>query len=245
MARKARLGLKAVEAARPRGSEYTLWDGSLPHFGLRVHPSGRKSYIVQTRAQGRMRKITLGRFPELGLTEARRDAAAVLARVWAGENVAPARKARPPRFRDFEAVYRERKRHQWKPSSLATYDIYIGNRVMTAFGRFRLDTITHARVSTWFDAISAEKPGGANRAFEILRAMLRTAPGPWDSNVSPLNRRFPPTKVWPARSIVSNAFWPWQECMVDRGHKMELLPDELLNLVDRFRRFDPFPGGHC
>ena len=87
-ARKASLSLKAVEAARPHGSEYTLWDGTLPHFGLRVYPSGRKSYIVQTRAHGRMRKITLGRFPELGLTEARRDAAAVLSRIWNAETLA-------------------------------------------------------------------------------------------------------------------------------------------------------------
>ena len=173
--RKASLTLKVVEAARPHGSEYTLWDGTLPHFGLRVHPSGRKSYIVQTRAQGRMRKITLGRFPELGLTEARRDAAAVLSRIWNGENVTRSRKTRPPRFDNFEAVYRERKRYQWKPSSLETYDIYMRHRVMPAFGRFRLDTITHVRVSVWFDAISAEKPGAANRAFEILRALLRTA----------------------------------------------------------------------
>ena len=48
-------------------------------------------------------------------------------------------------------------------------------RVMPAFGRYRLYTITHARVSAWFDAMSADTPGSANRAFEILRAMLRTA----------------------------------------------------------------------
>ena len=53
------------------------------------------------------------------------------------------------------------------------------NRLMAAFGRLRLDTIDQARVSAWFDAASADKPGGANRAFEILRAMLRTA-RQWD-----------------------------------------------------------------
>ena len=36
----------------------------------------------------------------------------------------------------------------------------------------RLDAIDHARVSAWFDAASADRPGAANRAFEILRAML-------------------------------------------------------------------------
>lgn len=46
---------------------------------------------------------------------------------------------------------------------------------MPAFGRMRLDAIDHARVSAWFDAASANKPGAANRAFEILRAMLKTA----------------------------------------------------------------------
>ena len=47
--------------------------------------------------------------------------------------------------------------------------------MLPAFGRLRLDTIDHVRVSTWFDAASAERPGAANRAFEILRAMLKTA----------------------------------------------------------------------
>ena len=32
--RRAGLSLKAVQTVRPQGSEYALWDGSLPHFGL-------------------------------------------------------------------------------------------------------------------------------------------------------------------------------------------------------------------
>ena len=46
---------------------------------------------------------------------------------------------------------------------------------MPAFGRLRLDRLDHARVSAWFDAASVDRPGAANRAFEILRTMLRTA----------------------------------------------------------------------
>ena len=48
-------------------------------------------------------------------------------------------------------------------------------RLLPAFGRLKLDIIDHARVSAWFDAASAERPGAANRAFDILRAMLKTA----------------------------------------------------------------------
>ena len=177
--RKPRLGPGAIAAAKPRAAEYTLWDGAIAHFGLRVHPSGVKSFIVQTRVAGRMRKLTLGRYPEMGIEKARREAAAVLARLWAGEAVAPERKARAPLFRNFAARYRERRRSRWKTSSLETFDSYLRNRLMPHFGRVRLDAIDHARVSAWFDAASAEKPGAANRAFDILRAMLGAA-RQWD-----------------------------------------------------------------
>ena len=109
-----------------------------------------------------------GRFP------AERGGGTLLARVWTGESV-PERKSRAPLFRDFAAIYRERRRSRWKPSSLKTHDIYMRNRLMPTFGRLRLDAIDHARVSAWFDAASADRPGAANRAFEILRAMLAAA----------------------------------------------------------------------
>ena len=69
--RRIRLTVKAIAAAKPKAEECTLWDNLLAHFGVRVQPSGVRSYIVRTRVNGRMRKITLGRFPG---TPARRGA---------------------------------------------------------------------------------------------------------------------------------------------------------------------------
>ncbi len=96
---RSRLTVNAIAAAKPRDREYTLWDNLLAHFGVKVQPSGVRSFIVQTRAQGRMRKITLGRFPEMGIEKARREAAAVLARLWGGEAVASPRKTKTSLFR--------------------------------------------------------------------------------------------------------------------------------------------------
>lgn len=172
---RIRLSVKGIATAKPRGTEYTLWDTQLAHFGVRVQPSGVKSFIIETRVNERMRKITLGRFPELSLDAARREGAAVLARLSGGEDVTPPRKKKALLFRDFARRYRERRRHRWKPSSLKTHDGYLRHRLMPHFGRLRLDAIDHTRVSAWFDAASADKPGAANRAFEILRAMLKTA----------------------------------------------------------------------
>src|SRR5437764_13548753 len=46
---------RTVESAAWHGREGTAdyrWDDDLPAFGIRVYPSGRKSFIVSYRAQG-------------------------------------------------------------------------------------------------------------------------------------------------------------------------------------------------
>ena len=59
--------------------------------------------------------------------------------------------------------------------SRETWEIYMRNCVLPAVGRLRIDRIDHARVSAWFDAASAARPGVANREVEILRGLLATA----------------------------------------------------------------------
>ena len=39
-----------VDRLKPRASEFTVWDAKLPGFGVRVRPSGTKSYVVVYRA---------------------------------------------------------------------------------------------------------------------------------------------------------------------------------------------------
>ncbi len=69
---------------------YTLWGNLMAHFGVWVQPPlGVRSYIVQTRVKGCMRKITLGRFPELSLDATRREGADVPVGLWGGEEVIP------------------------------------------------------------------------------------------------------------------------------------------------------------
>jgi hypothetical protein len=55
-----KLTKRIIDAVEPQATEFFLWDEGIPGFGLRVMPSGRKSFVVQFRAGRRARRMSLG-----------------------------------------------------------------------------------------------------------------------------------------------------------------------------------------
>ena len=56
----------------PRGSSRReIWDTKVPGFGVRVSPSRSKSFVLVYRHKGRPRRMTLGKYPIMGLAKAR------------------------------------------------------------------------------------------------------------------------------------------------------------------------------
>ena len=81
-------------SAAPAARELVVWDDDLPGFGVRVKEGGGKSFFVQYRnANGRSRRLTLGRYGVLTPDEARRLARKTLADVAHGLDPAEARQA--------------------------------------------------------------------------------------------------------------------------------------------------------
>jgi integrase len=60
---KGDISKRTVDALKPQGKEYLLWDSDLRGFGVKVTPEGRKVYLIQYRMGGRgfpTRRFTIG-----------------------------------------------------------------------------------------------------------------------------------------------------------------------------------------
>ncbi len=82
---KRRLTVPAIERmSKPSQAQVDIFDQQLPSFGLRISKSGTKSFFVMTRIHGRLKRITLGRWPALGLADARARAGTILEQARSG-----------------------------------------------------------------------------------------------------------------------------------------------------------------
>ncbi len=154
-----------------------FWDSELPGFGVRVYPTGRKVYVVQTRTGGRSgKRVTVGRHGVVTPEEARRRAALIVARIKAGEDPVPeplaVKEAKGPTVSDLAAVYlREVVDVRLKEATAKSYRHVIGKHILPAFGSWPALALDHAAVSAFHHGLAAT-PSAANRALEILRAMM-------------------------------------------------------------------------
>src|SRR5689334_16147242 len=88
-----KLTQRVANAAATAKTDVFVWDNELPGFGLRVKASGAKSFIVQYRnANGRSRRLTLGRYGVLTVEEGRKAAKLALAEVVKGADPAESKK---------------------------------------------------------------------------------------------------------------------------------------------------------
>ena len=86
---RSSLTKRTVDAAHPTCKRYHIWDCDLRGFGLRIEPSGIKTFIAKYRVGGGGRNApqriqTIGRYGTLTPEEARRKAKVVLGSVAAG-----------------------------------------------------------------------------------------------------------------------------------------------------------------
>jgi hypothetical protein len=71
----ARLTKRTIDAATYTGTgnaRCVLWDDDPPGFGLRIFPSGKRSFVLSYRVNNRKRLLTIGAYGALTLDQARK-----------------------------------------------------------------------------------------------------------------------------------------------------------------------------
>ena len=69
-----KLTKRAVDALDVEAKDALFWDRDLAGCGVRVHDTGRKIYVVQSRGTGGTKRVTLSRHGKLSVDEARKRA---------------------------------------------------------------------------------------------------------------------------------------------------------------------------
>ncbi len=175
---KTNLTARTLEALKPlaRG-QVDYWDASLPGFGVRVSPGGRKAWVLMYRIGSRKRRLTLGTYPPMMLADARDEAKAALLTVQKGSDPAAEkfewRKAQT--FAQLAELYLEKhakpNKKSWRLDEKALW-----RDVVPRLGNRRAREITRRDIRDLLDDIKARgSPIQANRTFEIMRKLFNWA----------------------------------------------------------------------
>ena len=167
-----RLTDRAIARLRPREREYTVWDNHFVGLGVRVRPTGGRSYVLLEDTGGRSRRVSLGPVSLKTVAEVRRECHARKAEPAA--TGAPRRAA--PLFRDFvEGAWKKAHFEGYKPSTRKGVQSLLDRQLLPAFGAKPLDRITPEHIGRWFDRFSRTAPGNANHALDLLTQIINFA----------------------------------------------------------------------
>ena len=176
MAARERMKLTdaAIARLRPREREYAVWDSRAPGLGVRVRPTGGRSWVLLLDAGGRTKRVSLGPVSAKSIAEARREA---LKRQAEPQPEKTGGAASPiPLFRDFiDGPWKQAHFDRYKPSGQRTVSWSLRRQLLPAFGSKPLDRIAPAHVRQWFDRYSRTAPGGANRTLDVLNQIMAFA----------------------------------------------------------------------
>ena len=153
----------------PPSGQVTWWDDALPGFNCRVGQRGSKLFTV---VYGTDRKrVSIGRYPDLSLSDAR----AAARRILADASTTPVAGPLSLTFKQGLRLYLESHcaRHN-RPRTNQEIERLLTKHFLPKFGKRAMHEISLHDVSAVIDALM-DTPSEANHAFAAIRAMMRFA----------------------------------------------------------------------
>nr|WP_242467654.1 Arm DNA-binding domain-containing protein [Thiocapsa imhoffii] len=174
---------RTIDAATYTGANNArcvLWDSEIPGFGVRLFPSGKKSFVLSYRTGGGTKRLlTIGTYGVLTLDLARTQARAELAKVETQGTDPLAEREKERRgetVSELCAAYLERyakpRKKSWKDDQRR-----INQRILPRWGSMKARSVSRADVAKLHSAIGTKegKPYEANRVRELVAKMFTLA----------------------------------------------------------------------
>lgn len=166
-----------VDRLKTQDREFAIWDAKLPGFGVRVRPTGAKTYIVVYRGGvGRgapFRRFTVGTVGKIAPEAARTRAKAILGAVAHGKDPAADKNAERGALTvgeladRFMAEHVEQKR---KPGTVVFYRHLLDKIIRPDLGTAKADKVTRAAVAKLHGKLRTT-PYQANRVLAVIGSM--------------------------------------------------------------------------
>ena len=174
------LSSRVVDGLSVEGKDVIYWDWDLPGFGVRVYPSGAKVYLVQGRGPSGSKRIVVGRHGLVSADAARRQGAALLTRIKAGEEpqAGPGAEGGATVAELAERYLREHVAVRCKPKTQREYRRVIARHLLPALGKVPIAALGRAHVAELHYRLR-KTPCAANEAVNALSRMLNRAEA-WD-----------------------------------------------------------------
>ena len=197
---KVKLTKRTVDALKPSDKRFVVWDSEISGFGVRVAPSGRKTYVLKYRVgggrSGRVRWAVIGPHGTLTPDQARETARRWASDVAAGGDPAGARAEwrNAPTVNELLDLYlSDHVGKKNKGSTAKNAAMLVDNLIRPALGRLKVADVTVGDVARFHNA-NARTPYQANRALSALSKAFALAEvwgmRPDGSNPCPKVERF-------------------------------------------------------
>ncbi|MCB2079788.1 MAG: site-specific integrase [Novosphingobium sp.] len=213
-----------VDNFGPQEKPAILWDGKLKGFGLRVMPSGVKSYIFQYRMGGRgtpTRRQTIGKHGTLTPDQARKIACDLAAQVASGiDPVEAKREAERLKVEQEHRASEEARQREvlafatyvetflekglepdLRPRTREGYEGALRNHAVPVLGDTPLPELAAKDVRRVMDAIPADQPSVRRIVFAVMRMLFKFGVSREDIASSPMEGLEAP-KAAPSRKRV-------------------------------------------
>jgi integrase len=170
------LTVRSIEGLKPGRERCEVFDALTPGLAIRVTPSGHKSWVLFYRHHGRLRRLTLGRYPDRGLADARKEAVQARGRVLGGADPAAEKHDERLKYGDtVGALYELYKKATEKKRSWPEQRRIFENEVLPAWRNRRVQDMTRRDIRMLVDRKAETAPIMANRILARVSRLFSFA----------------------------------------------------------------------